>query len=566
MSSQAVQTLLEPSKKQPTSIREIPRLVQLELSVTDSDSVTELVMHDEGPDRQQYALSALRIGLLSLRHARGQVDAEAVRQEGERLLSELRHALETSRVQINDGLTSCLREYFDPTSGKFQERVERLIEKDGELERLLRGHIGQGDSEMTKTLAGLIGPNSALMKVLDPDEANGVVSRLRESIGESLTDQREQVLTQFSLDNKQSALSRLVEELNAKNGDLHEALTTKINEVINEFSLDEKDSALSRLVQKVEVAQATIVNEFSLDNQQSALSRMTHFMSKATEAIENNLSLDLENSGLSRLKRELLDILDRQEQQASSFQSEVKASLAEIRTRRDESARSTTHGKDFEGSVWSFVQHEAQKSGDVPAHTGKRPGTIRNCKIGDAIITLGDETSAPGERIVVEAKEDSSYDLEKARDEIRSARKNRQAGVGLFVFSRRTAPTGQDILVRHGSDIFVIWDEQDLQSDVNLRAAIMVARALSVKSAKARDEEAADFEKLDKAILELERESKRLTDVKKWTETIKGNSTKILDEVAKMTEGMQKQIDAVRQATGGLKATHSDGHVGGEGE
>lgn len=81
----------------------------------------------------------------------------------------------------------------------------------------------------------------------------------------------------------------------------------------------------------------------------------------------------------------------------------------------------------------------------------------------------------------------------------------------------------------------------------------MVARALSVRQAKAQTEETADFEKLDKAILELEREARRLGNVKKWTETIKSNSGKVLDEVAKMAEGLQKQVDCLRDTTAALR-------------
>lgn len=555
MASLATDTLIEAPKKLPTSVGEVPRLVSLELLVTDSDSIVELVLHQEGVEREEYALCALRIGLLSLRHARGQVDADAVKREGDRMLSDLRQMLELNRAQMNDGLMSSLREYFDPASGKFQERVERLIKKDGELEQVLRRQVGSSDSEMVKTLAAVVGDNSPLMRILDPEEATGLLAKLRVSVDEVLKGEREQILAQFSLDDKQSAISRLVSELTANNGNLQEVLANKVDEVVQEFSLDREDSALSRLVKKVEAAQLTISQEFSLDNEHSALSRMTEFMGKASDAIDNNLTLDKEQSALSRLKRELLDVLDRHEQQANSFQAEVKASLVEIKAKREEAARSTTHGKDFEELVWEFVQREAQKSGDIPTHIGKRTGAIRNCKVGDAVITLGEDTAAAGEHIVVEAKEDSSYDMGKAREESLMARKNRGAAVGVFVFSKKSAPTGQEILFRHGNDVFVVWDADDIQSDVNLKGALMVARALSVRQAKVRSEETADFEKLDKAILELEREAKRLGDIKKWTETIKSNSGKVLDEVAKMAEGVQKQVDCLRDTTAGLRSS-----------
>ena len=115
----------------------------------------------------------------------------------------------------------------------------------------MRRQIGSEDSEMVRTLAALIGDNSPLMKILDPEEADGLVATLRESVDEVLRGEREKILSQFSLDDKQSAISRLVVELAGNNSNLQEALTDKVEEVVKEFSLDQEDSALSRLVRKV---------------------------------------------------------------------------------------------------------------------------------------------------------------------------------------------------------------------------------------------------------------------------------------------------------------------------
>jgi hypothetical protein len=65
--------ILEPisdvGKKRLPCALESPRLIKLELSVTDQDSLAELLFHEEGSARNDYALVALRIGLLSLRYA-----------------------------------------------------------------------------------------------------------------------------------------------------------------------------------------------------------------------------------------------------------------------------------------------------------------------------------------------------------------------------------------------------------------------------------------------------------------------------------------------------------------
>src|SRR4029077_19939950 len=181
-------------------------------------------------------------------------------------------------------------------------------------------------------------------------------------------------------------------------------------------------SALSRLVQNVDRAQRTITNEFSLDSDTSAL---------------------------SRLKRELHDLLAVTEKKNQAFQEEVKVSLARIVTARQEADRSTRHGLVVEDAVCEFLAREAQHAGDIAIPTGHGTGLIKNCKVGDCVIELGPDSAAPGSKIVVEAKEEAGVTLARAREEIETARKNRGADWGLFVFSSKTAPTGLEPFQRY---------------------------------------------------------------------------------------------------------------------
>jgi hypothetical protein len=347
------------------------------------------------------------------------------------ILADLKSALDQSRSDIHTNLTSALKEYFDPESGRFQERVERLIKQDGDLEQVLRRQVGNDGSELAKTLAAHIGENSPLMKLLNPEESDGLVSSIRSTISAVVDEEQNHILSEFSLDNDQGSLKRLVNELTQANGKLKTDLAAEIGNVVQEFSLDKEDSALSRLVKRVEIAEETITKEFSLDDEDSALSRFSTVINGAREAIDANLTLDNEGSALSRLKRELVTILNAHEQKGQDFQSNVLAALEAMKAQRKESARSTQHGIDFETTASEFMEKEAQKSGDIASRTGATTGLIKNCKVGDLVVELGADCTAAGEKFVVEAKEDASYTLAKARIEIETARKNRGARVGL---------------------------------------------------------------------------------------------------------------------------------------
>jgi hypothetical protein len=145
--------------------------------------------------------------------------------------------------------------------------------------------------------------------------------------------------------------------------------------------------------------------------------------------------------------------------------------------------------------------------------------------------------------------------LAKARAEIEVARKNREACAGLFVFSQKTAPQRMESLVRHGDDVFVVWDADSIQSDVILKAGLALAKALCVRKAREGRAEDGNWGSIEAAILVLELEANRLGKMKTWTETIQSNSGKVLEEVRKMTEGLEKQTAILRDSVAALKHT-----------
>jgi hypothetical protein len=528
---------------------DLPFRLPLELTVEDAETIAELCQHAEGEERERYALTALRIGILALRQARGQVDGEQIRHQTERMLLALDRQLSEHAALVHNRLTASLKDYFDPESGRFQERVNRLIRKDGDLEDLLRRQIGTEDSELSKTLAAHFGQESPLLKFLNPDESRGLLKALRDTFAEQLTQQRERILGEFSLNNKEGALSRLIDELGTQHGKLTDNLQVQIDGVVKEFSLDEENSALSRLVKNVEGAQRTITREFSLDNDASALSRLKGMLESTQQAIDANLTLDSDDSALARLRKEVLDILAAHRETNQSFQEEVKLTLSKMVVQRDEAARSTTHGLVFEDVVCEFISREAGRLGDIATRTGATTGQIKNCKVGDCVVALGPESAAPGARIVVEAKEKDQYAIAKARDEIDEARTNREAQVGLFVFSARTAPTELTAasIVRHGNDVFALWNPEDPATDLFLKTAFTLARALCIRAAQHREAETADFQAIDEAICEIEKRTESLNEIETAANGIQSGSERILKRVGLCRKALVQQVETLRE-------------------
>jgi len=330
--------------------------------------------------------------------------------------------------------------------------------------------------------------------------------------------ERETILREFTMDNESSALSRLAKQLNENNVKTAGDLTKSINEVIGEFSLDKEDSALSRLVRQVESAQKKISAEFTLDSEVSAL---------------------------ARIKKELVGVLDAHKEQNHRFQQDVLEQLTALKTRKEISARSTLHGNDFEAALYALIADVSTASGDVPAPTGNTTGLIKHSKVGDAVVEIGGEHHAAGARIVFEAKDSGGYDLGKALNEIETARKNRDASIGVFVFSAATAPGGIDGLQRFGQDIVCVWDMDDPTTDVFPRAALSVAKALSLQIGAVDEESQADLSVVDKAIRNIEKQVNSLDQIKTWADTIRGGGQKIADKVDTMNANLTREIESL---------------------
>ncbi len=473
--------------------------LDLRIVVEDREMIADLEAFPDGRERNTFALNALRIGLLALKQARGRIDADAVRAEGERILTSLGGALKSHEELLNRQVKETLSSYFDPRSGKFSERVDRLLQKDGEIEAALKRQIAGEGSELAKTLAANVGSNSPILRMLSPTQSDGVVSLLGRAVQVELETQRTRILAQFSLDQPESALSRLVAEVGRKSGQLGTDLKTQIDLAVGELSLDKDGSALHRL------------------------------------------------------RKQLMDVIGEQNRANSAFQSDVRETLARIAEKRAEAARSTRHGGVFEDELCAFVERRALAAGDLAERTGNTTGLIANNKVGDCVVTLGADRAAAGAKIVLEAKENAKSTLASAHDEMDVARRNRGAQVGVFVMSKSVVSTGFPTFARRGDDVYVVWDATDVTTDVHLEAALSVAEALCTRAVLHSAARTADLESLDKAVNAVEKQVTSLDEVETSANTISGATGKILDRVRILRAQLTRQVETLREGLRDLR-------------
>lgn len=500
------------------------------LVISDPEVIAAASEYTEGRPRIDFLLTALKIGVLSLRAARGVVDGDAVRKEGEHLIAQLTERLNGWRDRLEQGVTTSLSHYFDPHQGKFVERVERLVKADGDLASVMKLQVQTAEQSLTKVFEQFIGENSQLIRVLDPSGDNHLVGTLQRTLDGVVQGQNATILSQFSLENKEGALTRFLGELAEKHGDLHLALQGNLKEVIAEFSLDRPESALSRLVNRVETAQKSMTDELSLDNTNSALSRLQTMLQ------ENH--------------RQQIEL-------AGKLAENLNVAIGQLQARREEADRSTRHGLEFEASVCEQVRVICTATGDVAQSVGASTGLIPNKKVGDAVITVGPDKAAAGARIVIEAKESGSYDLVATLAEADVARRNRGAGVCVFVHSEKTAQSGIPTFQRYGQDIVIRWNAEDPATDVWLKAAIMVANALSIRAANHDKQDAASFSKVDAAVARIQKQIEGFEEIRASANSSSSAAGKILKRAQIMEDTLLAQLETVCEELAKLKARQS---------
>jgi hypothetical protein len=535
-----------------------PQSLLLSVNVRDAETVSALWQHQDLGSREAFALDALRIGVLALRHAQGEVDTSKVQREVDRMLQALEQQLAEHASGLQGSFSRALREYFDPVSGQLPQRLERLIGKDGELERTLSAHIGDDTSIIARTLSQHLGETSPLFRLLSPEQKDGLLAAISSSVEGTLEQQRQRFLAELSLDQPGSALNRLLGEIADRNGKLHDGLRTDLDQVRAEFSLDNDNGALARLVARVEKVQTDVAAQFSRDNEGSAISKMTRILETTQDEVKRRLTLDESDSPLALLQRQLLTVVEELKKDQHQLHTDLREAVASITATRSEAARSTRHGLVFEEAVGDVLADEAKRRGDLFEAVGRQTGHIKSCKVGDHLITLGPESVAPGARIVAEAKAKQGVTKADALAEIETGRRNRGARVGLLVFSATAQPQGIETLSRVGNDVLVVWDPDVPESELTLRVALSLACCLAIREARSSGEETSiDFETIDKAIVNIGKDAKDLDQISKWAETVRSSGEKIGNKCGSIQSRIKRQLAELEAEYGKLKTLHA---------
>jgi hypothetical protein len=113
-------------------------------------------------------------------------------------------------------------------------------------------------------------------------------------------------------------------------------------------------------------------------------------------------------------------------------------------------------------------------------------------------------------------------------------------------------------LLRYGDDVFVVWDAEDAGTDLFLRTALTLARALCVRSSQQSAAQQADFKAIDAAILDIEKCIENLSKVEAAANSIQNGAETILNRVRIDRRSLEKQVATLREKLTDLRDISSE--------
>jgi hypothetical protein len=516
--------------------------VDADISLTPELLVAEL--RDRRPDalaffggvrddhRAQLVIDAWSIGLRALRNAHTAAEEAQLKDIGSTLVADIDRQLRTHVEEQHKEIGRVLGQYFDPKDGQVIQRMTAFVDDQGVLARLLNQYLGPQNSVIADALAKQVGESSPLFKKLSSTDSEGLVKVLEAQLRAVMNEGHGELVRALDPLAEGGAVARFLGSLREELKGADEDRAKQLSTALAALNANDEGSLLSRLARETQLARQEVLSAVNPDAPGSPFA-----------ILKSSLTKLLQEQAVTQAQ-----LATQQQTRQVAFEKEVREVLARIETKRTQDQKSTRGGFDFEDGVLAFVQAAVQGAPCVFDSTASSAGVGR-CKKGDAVLRFTAESAFAGSGVVFEAKRDASYTVQKALDELDAARKNRDAVAGVFVMARSHASDLFPRFARHGSNVLVIWDDQDPATDPYLHAAVQLGIALVTRSKAVGD--AGDIAALRDLEGRIEAELTRLEKMEKLSDGIRRNVDGISEEIRKA----QKALDLlVRKAQSTLRA------------
>lgn len=178
--------------------------IELELEI-DDPTTTKYLSQFEEPERSEKAMEALKIGVIAIQSATPSLDTAVVEEKFREVEGSINKCLEEFTIELKGELEG----NFKPESGNLPRSIENAFGLQGTVSKVFNQYFDPETGRVSVLLERQLGPSSTFTKALDPNHKESVICQIEESVRTLLQQKTTEIVSQFSLDIPDSALSRL---------------------------------------------------------------------------------------------------------------------------------------------------------------------------------------------------------------------------------------------------------------------------------------------------------------------------------------------------------------------
>jgi hypothetical protein len=519
-------------------------LQPLAASVVYSCDEVAIELHDRRPDalslfgelneatRDQLAQDAWTVGLRALANAYSAAQEAKLKDVGTALLGDIERQFRIHMDRQHQVIGGALAQFFDPKDGHVTQRLAAFVDDQGVLAKLLERFLAPQNSVLAEALAQQVGEHSPLWQRLSPTDSTGVVKVLEAQVRAVMDEGHAELVRALDPLAEDGAVARFLRSLREELKGADEDRQRQLASALAALDANDENSLISRLVRETHQARQDVLAAVNPD---APSSPMAMLKTSVTKLLQEQATAQL-------------TIAKQQEERQMQLEKVIGEALVRMENKRTQDLTTTQGGLAFEDAVLAVVHSVTEGASCVLEPTGASAGIGRSKK-GDAVVRFTEESAFAGARVVFEAKQDASYTVQKALDELDAARKNREAAAGVFVMAASHAHDCFPRFARYGNNVLVTWDPQDPSGQAYLQAAVLLGLGLVSRTKSAGDE--GDITALHDIERRIEAELKRLGTMEKHSETIRKNVDGISDEIRKAHKALDLLL---RKAQSTLRA------------
>lgn len=179
--------------------------LDINLTITDLNVLSYLAQFSDEETQIEKVTEALKVGVIAIQSASPTLDTTIVQSHFSELDTQMRESLTTFQRDVKNNLTN----YFEEGKGVVPKSIDDIFGEDGTLASTFQRFFDPDEGRLSQLMQTQIGPDSTLGKSLDPENKQGVIAVLEARVQELVEAKLDDVLKEFSLDEDNSAMSRL---------------------------------------------------------------------------------------------------------------------------------------------------------------------------------------------------------------------------------------------------------------------------------------------------------------------------------------------------------------------